>query len=190
MNAKMPDLAKAFEAAGFRDARAVLSSGNGLFSAVAAPEAALARKAEAAMKQRLGSAFPTIVRPVEISFERVLSEVKARYLVGLTRRRSAATAIIRSRRCSSDPFAFAWTRRARRRAGPSTTKLIVRETAFRMAADGGDSGIQDIYRALANDHARNDRIVDDVMAAIEEGRSPILRDGFRASSSTLRAAPR
>src|SRR5919197_5085416 len=65
MNAKMPDLAKAFEAAGFRDVRTVLSSGNVLFSAEAAPEAELARKAEAAMKERLGNAFPTIVRPVD-----------------------------------------------------------------------------------------------------------------------------
>jgi hypothetical protein len=56
-----------------------------------------------------------------VSFERVLSEAKARYLVGLTRHRSAATAITRSPRCSSGPFASAWTQRARRRAGPSTT---------------------------------------------------------------------
>ena len=65
MNAKMPDLAKAFEAAGFRDVRTVLSSGNVLFSAPAAPEAALARRAEAAMKKRLGTAFLAIVRPVD-----------------------------------------------------------------------------------------------------------------------------
>ena len=65
MNAKMPELKKAFEAAGFTDVRTVLSSGNVVFSAPAAPEAALERKAEAAMKQRLGNAFPAIVRSVE-----------------------------------------------------------------------------------------------------------------------------
>jgi superfamily II DNA or RNA helicase len=43
-----------------------------------------------------------------------------------------------------------------------------------MAADGAESAIQDVYRALVNDAARNERIVADVMAAIEEGRSPIL----------------
>ena len=65
MNAKMPELRKAFEAAGFREVRTVLSSGNVVFSAPAAPEAELERKAQAAMKKRLGSAFLTIVRPVE-----------------------------------------------------------------------------------------------------------------------------
>ena len=65
MNAKMPELKKAFEAAGFTDVKTMLSSGNVVFSAPAAPEAALERKAEAAMKKHLGSAFPTIVRPIE-----------------------------------------------------------------------------------------------------------------------------
>lgn len=65
MNAKMPALRKAFEAAGFEDVRTVLSSGNVVFGARAAPQARLERKAEAAMKQHLGKAFPTIVRPIE-----------------------------------------------------------------------------------------------------------------------------
>lgn len=65
MNAKMPELKKAFEAAGFADVRTVLSSGNVIFGAPAAPESALERTAEAAMRKRLGSAFPTIVRPIE-----------------------------------------------------------------------------------------------------------------------------
>ncbi len=65
MNAKMPELEKAFEAAGFEDVRTVLSSGNVVFGSRPAPEAALERKAEAAMKKHLGKAFPTIVRSVE-----------------------------------------------------------------------------------------------------------------------------
>lgn len=65
MNAKMPELKKAFEAAGFADVRTVLSSGNVVFSAPAAPEAALERKAEAAMRKRLRAGFTTIVRPME-----------------------------------------------------------------------------------------------------------------------------
>ncbi len=63
MNAKMPALARAFEAAGFRDVRTVLSSGNVVFSARAAPVAALEKKAEGAMKS-LPTAFPAIVRPI------------------------------------------------------------------------------------------------------------------------------
>jgi len=65
MNAKMPQLKKAFEAAGFTDVKTVRSSGNVVFSAPAAPEAALERKAEAAMKKHLGSPFLTIVRRID-----------------------------------------------------------------------------------------------------------------------------
>jgi len=65
MNAKMPDLKMAFEAAGFTDVRTLLSSGNLVFTARAASEAALQRKAEAAMTKRLGRTFLTIVRPVD-----------------------------------------------------------------------------------------------------------------------------
>jgi uncharacterized protein (DUF1697 family) len=65
MNAKMPELKRAFEAAGFIDVTTVRSSGNVVFSARAASEATLERKAEAAMQKHLGRTFLTIVRPVE-----------------------------------------------------------------------------------------------------------------------------
>src|SRR6185503_19406432 len=64
MNATMPALKACFEQAGFTDVRTLLSSGNVVFSARAAGEAALERKAEAAMAGALGRAFLTIVRPV------------------------------------------------------------------------------------------------------------------------------
>lgn len=65
MNAKMPELKRAFEAAGFSDVATLLSSGNLRFSARAAPEAALQRKAEAAMTASLGRTFLTIVRSLD-----------------------------------------------------------------------------------------------------------------------------
>ena len=65
MNAKMPALKMAFEAAGFSDVRTLLSSGNLVFTARSASEAALQRKAEAARTKRLGRTFLTIVRPVD-----------------------------------------------------------------------------------------------------------------------------
>jgi uncharacterized protein (DUF1697 family) len=65
-NAKMPELKQAFEAAGFTEVKTVLSSGNVVFDARRATEAALERKAEDAMRQRLGQAFFTIVRPVDV----------------------------------------------------------------------------------------------------------------------------
>lgn len=65
MNAKMPDLKRAFESAGFTDVKTVLGSGNVAFNARAASEVALQRRAEAAMLEHLGHAFFTIVRPVD-----------------------------------------------------------------------------------------------------------------------------
>ncbi len=74
MNAKMPDLQKAFEAAGFTDVRTVLSSGNVVFSASAASEASLQRQAEDAMLKRLGHSFLTIVRPIDHLREMIASD--------------------------------------------------------------------------------------------------------------------
>src|ERR1041385_3505847 len=65
VNAKMSDLKKAFEAAGFTDVKTVLASGNVVFSARAASEASLQQRAEAAMTERLGQTFLTIIRPIE-----------------------------------------------------------------------------------------------------------------------------
>lgn len=65
-NAKMPALRKAFESAGFTDVATVLGSGNVVFSARAASESALERKAEAAMAKTMGRSFYTIVRPVDV----------------------------------------------------------------------------------------------------------------------------
>jgi uncharacterized protein (DUF1697 family) len=66
MNAKMPELRRCFEGAGFTDVKTVLSSGNVVFNARAASQAALERKAETAMARRLGRAFYTTVRPVSV----------------------------------------------------------------------------------------------------------------------------
>ena len=73
-NAKMPELKKAFESAGFTDVKTVLSSGNVVFSARDASETSLQRKAEAAMMQRFGDAFLTIVRPLDALRELLASD--------------------------------------------------------------------------------------------------------------------
>ena len=65
MNAKMPDLKRAFERAGFSDVKTILGSGNVVFTAPSAKPASLERKAEAAMQAELGRTFMTIVRPVD-----------------------------------------------------------------------------------------------------------------------------
>ena len=65
MNAKMPDLVRSFEAAGFSDVKTLLSSGNVVFSASRTPEVTLAKRAEAAMQAELGHSFSVIVRSVD-----------------------------------------------------------------------------------------------------------------------------
>lgn len=63
MNAKMPELKRCFEAAGFSDVKTLLSSGNVAFSVPRATSTkTLERKAEAAMQAQLGHSFGTIVR--------------------------------------------------------------------------------------------------------------------------------
>jgi uncharacterized protein (DUF1697 family) len=62
-NAKMPELKRCFEEAGFSEVKTILSSGNAIFDARSAPERSLERKAEAAMQELLGRTFYTIVRP-------------------------------------------------------------------------------------------------------------------------------
>jgi uncharacterized protein (DUF1697 family) len=64
MNANMGELRRCFERAGFTNVKTVLASGNVVFDARPATEAALARKAEAAMAKELGGSFATIVRSV------------------------------------------------------------------------------------------------------------------------------
>lgn len=71
------------------------------------------------------------------------------------------------------PVRFAVDPKIQRALRPFSHKLVVRETAFRL--EGADiGGIQEIYRALATDETRNRIILDDVIGALEEGRSPIL----------------
>jgi uncharacterized protein (DUF1697 family) len=62
MNAKMSELKACFERAGFTEVKTVLATGNVVFNARAASEAALERKAEQAMQKELGRTFYTIVR--------------------------------------------------------------------------------------------------------------------------------
>lgn len=63
MNAKMPDLRRSYEAAGFGAVRTLLSSGNVVFDARATSTPALERRAERAVLDGLGRHFDTLVRP-------------------------------------------------------------------------------------------------------------------------------
>jgi uncharacterized protein (DUF1697 family) len=65
MNARMPELKRAFEAAGFDDVKTLLSSGNVVFSASSRANGVVERRAEAAMNEALGRSFLPIVRRVD-----------------------------------------------------------------------------------------------------------------------------
>jgi superfamily II DNA or RNA helicase len=109
-----------------------------------------------------------------VSFERVLSEVKARYVVGLTatpQRRDGHHPILEMQ---LGPVRFAVDPKSQAARRPFEHRLIVRETAFNLNATDAEAGVQGIYKALAEDEARNRLILNDVLHALEEGRSPIL----------------
>src|SRR5262245_5449565 len=79
VNAKMPELKRCFESAGFTDVRTLLSSGNVVFNARTATEASLERKAEKAMQAELGRSFGTIVRSTEFLQQLVASDPFAEF---------------------------------------------------------------------------------------------------------------
>lgn len=129
-----------------------------------------------------------------VSFERVLSEVKARYVVGLTatlQRRDGHHPITEMQlgpvRVAIDPKSHAAHR-------PFEHRLITRETAFRTYGKADQAGIQGIYAALASDDTRNSLIMGDLMRALDEGRSPILlterRDHLEYFAERLRSTTR
>lgn len=79
MNAKMAELKRCFEGAGFTDVKTVLSSGNVVFGARSKSEIALAREVEAAMTKQLGRTFYTIVRPTNVLRELVEADPYAAF---------------------------------------------------------------------------------------------------------------
>ena len=129
-----------------------------------------------------------------VSFERVLSEVKARFLTGLTatpRRRDGLHPITEMQ---LGPVRFAVDARSQAARRPFDHRLIVRKTEFGRDRTASVDRIQALYAALATDERRNRLIVDDVTAALVEGRSPILlterKDHFESLAARLRGVAR
>jgi superfamily II DNA or RNA helicase len=109
-----------------------------------------------------------------VSFERVLAEVKSRYVTGLTAtpyRRDGHQPIIHMQ---LGPVRFASSRQRHATERPFEQRLILRETNFGTGELGPESGIQEIYAVLAANEDRNMLIFDDVLKSLDEGRSPIL----------------
>ncbi len=109
-----------------------------------------------------------------ISVERVLNEAKARYITGLTatpRRRDGHDPITQMQ---LGPVRFSVDPKSQAAHHPFVHRLIVRETSFKAPSVDSNAGIQRLYAALAADESRNELILNDVIRALEDGRSPIL----------------
>jgi superfamily II DNA or RNA helicase len=109
-----------------------------------------------------------------MSFERVLASAKARYVVGLTatpQRRDGHHPITQMQ---IGPVRFTVNAKSQVSQRPFEHRLIVRETAFRLSSAATDGGIQGLYGVLAQDESRNAMILNDVISALADGRSPIL----------------
>ena len=111
-----------------------------------------------------------------VSFEAVARRAKAKYVLGLSAtvtRRDGHHPIV-FMQCG--PVRFRTSAKAQARQRPFAHRAILRPTDFRMPAgmDAERPPIQHVYAALAADEDRNDMIFDDVLQALEAGRSPIL----------------
>ena len=129
-----------------------------------------------------------------VSFERVLAEVKAKYVVGLTatpQRRDGHHPILYMQ---LGPVRFAVDAKSWAGRRPFDQKLVVRETGFSSTGLPDGAGIQELYAVLAADQRRNDLIFGDVARALEEKRSPILlterRDHLEHFANRLRSLAR
>ena len=111
-----------------------------------------------------------------VSFEAVARRAKARYVLGLsaTVTRQDGHHPIVFMQCG--PVRFRASAKAEARRRPFGHRALLRPTSFRLpeGIDGERPPIQQVYAALAEDEDRNALIFDDVLTALEAGRSPIL----------------
>jgi superfamily II DNA or RNA helicase len=111
-----------------------------------------------------------------VSFEAIARQVKARYVLGLS-----ATV---TRKDGHHPIIFMQCGPVRHRVNaqahavtrPFDHMVIFRRTEFRISRDYADKSpaIQELYARLAQDSARNDLIFNDILSALEDGRSPVV----------------
>jgi superfamily II DNA or RNA helicase len=105
-----------------------------------------------------------------VSFEQYIKQAPARYILGLT-----ATPI---RRDGLEDLIFMQCGPLRYRMAEDKegleTILKIRSTNFRFEQTGEEFSIQEIFRALARDEARDRMIVEDVAQALAEGRKCLV----------------
>ncbi len=108
------------------------------------------------------------------SFEQVMRQVKAKFIVGLTAtptRKDGHHPII-FMQCG--PIRFNLSAREAAERSPFRHLVLPRPTGFRMQPEGADRKIQDAYAALVTNEERNRQIVADIIQAVREGRTPLV----------------
>jgi superfamily II DNA or RNA helicase len=108
------------------------------------------------------------------TFEQVLNRVRGRYVLGLTAtpiRKDGHHPIVMMQ-CG--PIRFRVDARHQAASRPFDHVVIPRQTGFRMSRGRSQTRIQDVYAALIKDQERNELILDDLVRALKEGRSPLL----------------
>jgi superfamily II DNA or RNA helicase len=111
------------------------------------------------------------------TFERVLKQVKARYVLGLTAtptRKDGHHPII-FMQCG--PIRFHLTARKAMEGSPFEHVVVPRFTDFSLSGSERDVTIHDLYAAMITDSERNDLIVQDAREVLKAGRSPLLLTG-------------
>ncbi len=106
-----------------------------------------------------------------VSFEKVLNQVSAKYITGLTateKRRDGQHPIFEMQ---LGPQRYAAKRIEPSSSAPPMRRLKVRTTDFKLT---DSESIQGIYRELAADEERNNLIAEDIVRSIQARRSPIV----------------
>ncbi len=109
-----------------------------------------------------------------VTFERILREVKAKYVLGLTAtptRKDGHQPIIYMQ-CG--PIRFHLSAKKAAESSPLQHKVFPRITDFVWNRSESETAIQDIYAALIVSQERNDLIVRDLQQALSSGRSPLV----------------
>ncbi len=122
------------------------------------------------------------------TFEQVMRQVKARYIVGLTATPSRKDGHHPIIYMQCGPVRFSLSARAMTETTPFEHKVIPRHTEFRVPAERTDLTIQDVYAALVEDRPRNEMIVSDVLRAVQSGRCPLLLTGRKEHLQYFAAA--
>jgi len=108
------------------------------------------------------------------TFEQVLKQVKAKYVLGLTatpERKDGHHPIIYMQ-CG--PIRYKLSARSMTASSPFEHEVIPRLTEFCVPPEQADTTIQELYAGLVDDTARNELIVGDLLQAVQNGCSPLL----------------